>query len=109
MSSDTLQAMGMTGWEQMRGDKLVAPAWLAGLANDAKVEAFASKELSQFVTPKLGIRGAREVILDMTGKQTRSSTTPLQSGIHQLIVRLLLSVSLLACKQHCVLSVLSPH
>ena len=80
MSSDTLQAMGMIGWEQMRGDKLVAPAWLAGLANDAKVEAFASKELSQFVTPKSGVRGAREVVLDMTGKQTCSSSTPLQSG-----------------------------
>ena len=74
MLRNTLQAIGMVGWEQRRGDKLVAPAWLAGLANDAKVEAFASKELSQFVTPTSGVRGAREVILDMTGQQTLSFT-----------------------------------
>ena len=57
----------MAGWEQMRGDKLIVPAWLASLAHDAKVEAFAAQELQQFVAPTCGQKTARDIILDMTG------------------------------------------
>lgn len=57
----------MSGWQQVRGDQLVAPAWLASLAQDAKVEAYASKELNQFVTAAHGQTSARDVILSMTG------------------------------------------
>lgn len=57
----------MAGWEQMRGDKLIVPAWLASLAHDAKVEAFAAQELQQFVAPMCGQKTARDIILDMIG------------------------------------------
>lgn len=62
-----LQAIGLASWQQLRGDKLVVPAWLSSLAQDAKVEAFASRELNQFVAPGRGQKSARDVILDMTG------------------------------------------
>lgn len=61
------QAVDMAGWEQSRGDKLIAPAWLASLARDAKVEAFAAQELQHFVAPKCGQKSARDIILNMTG------------------------------------------
>lgn len=63
-----MQAISKTGWEQMRGQKLIAPGWLAGLANEAKVEAFAFKELNQFIVPALGVQSLKDVITDITGE-----------------------------------------
>lgn len=57
----------------MRGEKLIAPAWLASLAHDAKVEAFAAKELNQFLVPPPGQRSARDIILEMTGKHMQTA------------------------------------
>lgn len=62
-----MQATRFPGWDHIRGHNLTTPPWLANLAQDAKVEDFASRELKQFVAPKPGHKSARDIIDAMTG------------------------------------------
>ena len=45
----------------------MSPAWLADLAPEAKVVAFAKKELDQFVTANPGQEDLKDIIVKLTG------------------------------------------